>query len=549
MSNAKPEPADLVIKSSKIYTVAREDFLDGALAIGGNLIVAVGRRADVESLIGPKTRVLDLGDKMIMPGFIEGHTHIDGSLIKNSRVDLVGVGSQEECVNLIKKWADEHPEQDWIYGFGWHLSNWEDNAYPTKKTLDAVLPDKPVSVIDIGCHAIWMNSKALEALGLDGPPVDLKARFGYDGHVIRAADGSPTGLVQDGPLMLLNARSTEFIKTDPEKFMAQAAADHLEKGITAINEMWLHSDGDIYIEALKSLGDKGRLKFRVFFQYDLVNGSAANAVEARRRFSSDKLRLVGLKGFADSVWADRSASVIRAYGDDPGNYGHLYIDYDDWAPKVAEANRRGLSVHLHTSGNGAVRAALDLYQYSLDENGPGDYRNSVEHCDTVHPDDVVRMGRMGVMANVSPDFMAKTNKWKDSPCHYVYDQETRNWCRPFKSMLENGVALTYGCDCPASDFNPFTQIYRGAARVMDDGQPDGGFITGEKISVREALRLYTYNGAFEARMEDKLGTLEVGKLADLIVLDQNILEIPLEDIRRTQVLLTIADGEIVFDRT
>ncbi|MDR2079535.1 MAG: amidohydrolase family protein [Treponema sp.] len=540
--------ADLVIYSKKIYTVAKDDFLDGGIAVTGNSITAVGSREEIEPLVGSGTLVLERGEQMVMPGFIEGHTHVDGSIIKKSRVDLVGVESEGECVRMVKAWDDAHPEEPWVYGFGWHIANWPTNLYPTKKSLDRVLPRKPVTLIDLGCHAIWMNSKALETLGITGEPIDLKAKFGYEGNVIRDDKGEPTGLVNDGPMMMLNAQSTAFMKSEPERYMAEAAADHLEKGITSINEMWLHGDGDMYIDALKSLEDQGKLKFRVFFQYDLVNGDVENAAAAKKRFCSDKLRLVGVKGFADSVWADRSASVVRAYGDDPGNFGHLYIDFDTWAPKVAAANKNSLSVHMHCSGNGAVRRTLDLYQYSWEKNGPGDYRNSVEHCDTVTPEDIPRFGKYKVMANVSPDFMSKTNKWKDSPCHYVYDDETRSWCWPFASMLEAGTVITYGCDCPASDFNPFTQIYRGAARVMDDGEPSGGFLPDEKIPVKTALRFYTYNGAYEARMEDKLGTLEAGKLADIIVLDRNILELPLEEMRKAQVLITIADGKIVYEK-
>lgn len=541
-------PADLVILSEHIYTVSGEGFLDGAVAVKGNQIIDIGTRDIAAKWIGPDTRVIEAGGRLVMPGFIEGHTHIDGSIIKKSRVDLVGVGSQEECARMVKEWDDAHSNDLWVYGFGWHIANWTQSVYPTKELLDAALPDKPVSLIDLGCHAIWMNSKALNILGITSEAIDLKERFGYSGHVVRDENGEPTGLVNDGPLMYLNEQSTAFMKKDPERYMEEAAYDHLEKGITSINEMWLHEDGDIYIDALKKLDDSGRLKLRVFFQYDLVNGSAENAAEAQKRFTSDKLKLVGMKGFADSVWADRSASVVKPYGDDPGNYGQLYIDFDDWAPKVADANKHGLSVHMHCSGNGAVRRALDLYQYSLEKNGPGNYRNTIEHCDTVTPEDIARFGAYGVLANVSPDFMAKTNKWKDSPCHYVYDDETRTWCWPFRSLQKSGAVITYGCDCPASDFNPFTQIYRGAERVMDDGEPSGGFLPEEKIAVKDALRFYTYNGAYEAGMENKLGTLETGKLADIIIIDRNIPEISPAEIREAKVVMTIADGDVVFER-
>jgi predicted amidohydrolase YtcJ len=271
-------------------------------------------------------------------------------------------------------------------------------------------------------------------------------------------------------------------------------------------------------------------------------------VEARKLFNTDKLRLIGLKAIADSVWADRSAAVLREYKGDPGNFGQLYLDPKVWGDKIAEGNKHGLSTHLHCSGNRAVRASLDVYEESIRRNGSGDYRNTIEHCDTIHPDDIPRFAKLGVLANVAPDFMYKTNRWKDSPCHTVYDDETRSWCWPFHSLIETGAVVTYGCDSPASTLDPLVQIFRAANRVMEDGEPKGGFIPSEKVSARDALKCYTYNSAYEARMEDKLGTLEEGKYADIIVLDRDIVEIDPLEIRNASVVMTIADGQLVYQK-
>lgn len=540
--------ADFVIFSNSIHTIADPTPISGGVAVRGNFIEKVASRAEIEQLVGPQTQVYDVGDQMVMPGFIEGHTHIDGPLFLATRVNLIGVTSEQECVSLTKKWADEHPEDEWVFGFGWCAANWNGAPEPTKASLDAVIPDRPVFLQDIGCHAGWLNTAGLKKLGIGRDEMDLEARFGYDGKIRYDSDGEPIGYIQDGPVLAMMDEFQKSISGNIPDFLERSLHLFAEKGVTAINDMWLYQDDSLYVKGLNQLLQEDRLPARVFFQYHLLLNDVSHVAEVKQTYQTDKLRLVGLKAIADSVWCDRSAYNLREYKGTPGNHGNLYLNRETWGPKIAEGNRLGLPTHLHSSGNGTVRAALDVYEEALQINGPGDYRNTIEHCDTIHPDDIPRFAKLGVLANVTPDFMYKTNCWKDSPVHTVYDEETAKWCWPFASLLASGAVVTFGCDAPASTCDPLTQLFRAATRVMEDGEPKGGFLPHEKVSVTEGLRCYTYNAAYEAHMEDKLGTLESGKLADIIVIDQDITKMDPLEIRTANVVMTFVNGRLVYQK-
>lgn len=539
--------ADLVISSSNIYTVKDEKTISGSVAVYGNKILTVGTKEKIAPLIGPQTKVYKMEDKLVLPGFFDAHTHIEGPVASLNRANLYGITSREECVKIVKEWADTHPDEEWVMGLGWNNSNWEDKSFPTKELLDAVIPERPVYLQDQDWHNGWFNSKALELLGINK---DTQVPAAWGGKIYKDAKGDPTGYISDAQAMdAFYELFYKHIEENAERYLDISIREHLKHGITGINEMgpWMNERSG-FVRALRNFEDEGKLNLRVFLHFGAFQNTLEDIIRAQEKYQSNKLKVNGIKILIDGVWATHSGAMLKPYADDPENSGKLYYTPEELAEKVIAADKEGLYIRIHCSGDRAVRVALDAYQAAINQNGDRDRRSSIEHIDVVHDDDLPRFAELGVIANVTPEFMAPTNKWDDNPCLFVFDEEQRKEAWRFNSLIKSGAMITYGADCVGMSLNPLLQIHRGLTRVCNDGEPKGGFMPKEKVSVIDAIRCYTYNSAYEAGMENRLGTLEEGKLADIIILDKNIFEVPIDDLLKTKVVLTIVDGKVVYEK-
>ncbi len=536
--------ADLVLFSKNIYTVNKDENYDGGVAVSGNTILKVGSRAEIETLINTSTQIYDMGEKLIMPGFIDSHTHIEGPLSMKKRANLYNIKSKEECVKVMKEWADSHPDDEWVGGVGWNLGNWEDRTLPTKELLDAIIPDRPVFLQDQDYHNGWFNSKALELIGVNKDTPEGES----SGFIQKDESGEPTGYIQDGYVFhAYHLAVSKPIEENPDKYLPESLNLHNELGITSINEMYNRKNGDPIVDYWSQLEQNNKLNLRIFFHYCPFENSIETLKQDREQYQSEKLRLNGTKIFMDGVWSTHSAAMLTPYADMPDFAGELYHTPEELRDKIMSTDKEGFYTRIHCSGDRAVRVSLDAYEAAIKENPLWNRRHSVEHNDLVHADDISRFAKLGVIANVTPWFIMPTVKWENNPLHYVYNEEQLSELWRFKSLLDSGATVTYGADCIGESLNPLEQIYRGLTRIALDGKPQGGFMMEEKISVKEGIRCYTINGAYELGMEDRLGTLEAGKLADIIVLDRNIMDIPAEDLLNTKVVLTLVDGKVVYE--
>lgn len=539
--------ADIVLKGNAIFTSTSPELLSGGVAIKGNKIIAVEEGQKIDRWIGETTKVLTYDNQLIMPGFVDAHVHYFMGAISASEhmcTEIAESSSEEDCVAIVKKFSAEHPSEKRIIGIGWFPANWGDAPLPTKRSLDIAIPDRPVYLISGDVHTFWMNSKALEEAGITK---ELKTRSGEIG---KFENGELNGLLFE-PEAFMPAMAKvmdldkETMKEIHRDFLAHIAAC----GVTSISEM----SADDYTETtnknyavVKEMEEAGELTSRIHL-YTRLSGITdfSKALELKQRYFSEKLRLSGVKGFVDGVTSTYTGYLLEPYSDKPetSGIGVPIEPREEMEASVIAANEAGLAVRLHCIGDGAVRMALDLFESSEKANGSRGLKNTIEHIESIHPDDIQRFAKLEVIPSMQPYHLTLDLNEKISRI----GRERCRWEWPHKSILEKGGKLAFGTDYPVVDFNPFPSIYAAVTRCDDEGNPTG-VNPEETISVAEALIAYTASAANAYGRLAELGTLEAGKLADIIVVDRNLFRIDPHEIKDASVDLTIMDGIMVYER-
>ncbi len=538
--------ADLVIKSNAVFSGLTNSVFKGGIAISGNKIAAVGSDMKIDEWISADTKVYEYGDALIMPGFVDAHMHFFTGAFVSSKymlMNLFKAHSEQECAEMVEIFAKEHPEYSTITGMGWFPAYWGKNdPLPHKASLDAVVPDRPVYLLSADCHTFWLNSKALEECNITK---EMQVSFGEIG---KDEKGELTGLLFE---IEASAPANENAFNLPEHEMKTLQESFYKKiaacGITSATNMSaspvLETNFKEY-EMAAELEKEGNLTVRLHLYPSLGLDADLDRIKAlRRQYSSDKLRVSGLKHFVDGVTSTYTAYLLEPYADKPETSGFSNYTSEFYKKSIMNANKEGFGVRLHAIGDAAVRLALDSYEESNKTNNNRMIKNCIEHIESIHPDDIPRFSKLGVIASMQPMHLIlevdeKVTRIGKERCRYEW---------PFKTLINNGAILAFGTDYPVADINPFPNIYSAVTRSTEEGQQIG-VNPQEKISVAEALRAYTFGGACSINREDELGTLEEGKLADIIVLDKNLFEVSNEDIIETKVKLTIMDGKVVFER-
>ncbi len=537
--------ADIVIKGNAIFTAARPDLISGGVAIKDNKIVAVEEGSKIDSWVGETTKVLSYDNQLIMPGFIDAHVHYFMGAISASEhmcTEIAESSSEEECVEIVKKFSETHPSEKRIIGIGWFPANWHDAPLPTKHSLDKAVSDRPVYLISADVHTFWMNSMALEEAGIT---IDLKPKSGEIG---KFENGELNGLLFE-PEAFMPAMAKvmdldkETMKEVHRKFLAYIASC----GVTSISEM----SSDDYTETtynnyavVKEMEDAGELTSRMHL-YTRLSGirDFSKALELKKQYFSEKLRLSGVKGFVDGVTSTYTGYLLEPYSDKPetSGIGAPIEPREEMEASILAANAAGLAVRLHCIGDGAVRMALDLYEASEKANGKHGLKNTIEHIESIHPDDIQRFAELEVIPSMQPYHLTLDLNEKISRI----GMERCRWEWPHKTILEKGGKLAFGTDYPVVDFNPFPSIYAAVTRCDDEGNATG-VNPEEAISLTEALIAYTAGAANAYGRLGDLGTLEEGKLADIIVVDRNLFDVDPYEIKDASVELTVMDGKIIY---
>jgi len=541
------EKANLILKSRAVFRGTASQPIDGFVAVRGNKIQYVGSdAAALEQLTGSDTRVMDFGDRLVMPGFHDAHLHFYMSGLYASPYVAVSLTdtSEEQCVASLASIADRIPKDRWLIGAGWYHPLWDKPVLPTKRSLDAVYPDRSVCMVSCDCHTMWINSRGLEKLGLTR---DVRDPMG--GHYGRFEDGELTGVVHDTAASALYREVYAFTPQEEYDFYTSFIKTLNSYGITSVCDLSMVAlEGADFIrdDIYEKLLDDGRLTVRVSM-YPTLRMDLSRPKELMAKFTGDILRCQGAKQFMDGVSSCHTAYLKEDYANAefPGDRGKTTMSEDEMRQLILNAHRNGISTRIHTIGDQAIHLLLDFHQEVIDRYGYKPcLQHTLEHLENFQAEDIERMAKLRVLPSVQPAHaLLDTNGVeRDLGPDRVKDM----W--PFRRLLDAGSTLAFGTDSPVVEINPFCGIYNAVTRKSAyTHEPEDGWFPAERLTMAEALSSYTYGSACAANRAGSLGTLDPGKLADLCVLDRNLFTCDVESVPEAKAVMTIMDGEIVYD--
>lgn len=538
--------ADYLIRSGAIFDSISEAPYAGSIAVSGNRIQAVCRN-DGSEYIGPDTRVLDYGDQTVMAGFIDAHDHfIDGAVTASDHMlDLLPSTSEEEAVEMLLEYRKTHPAETTIRGYGWFPSIWNDAPLPTCRSLDEAFPDIPVYCISADFHTFWCNTRALQEAGYTADSTFEGGSLG------KFEDGTLNGLIfEPGAFIAAKNRAYDFTLEENRENMLGFIEKVVSSGVTSVSDMGAtdYYGGDPSpLAAMQDMSRDGELKCRVHLYANLGNYDDFTDVRAfAEENSDDKVSINGVKGFVDGVTSTYTAYMLDPYADRPDTRGEgcPIMPYDVMSAKITAANRAGLPVRLHCIGDAAVRFALDAYEESIRENGRHGLRNTIEHIEMIDPADIPRFAGLDVIASMQPQHLPLDEFEKITRC----GDERSRWQWAIRSLLDAKAKIAFGTDYPVVDFNPYPTLYAAVTRCFADGKPASNNPE-QKITLAESLIAYTLISAEVYGREKELGSLEAGKLADIIAVDRNLFTVPESEIQSASTVMTMMDGRIVYEKT
>lgn len=534
--------AKTILTNGRIYTLDPRQPWAQAVAISGDKVLAVGSRKDISSYRGPATKIIDLGGRLVLPGFTDCHIHfMDGSL-GLTQVILNGATTVTEIQKRVKEYAAAHPNEAWITGMGWTYPTFGPSALPDKKFLDEVVSDRPIYLVAFDGHSSWANSKALAMAGIKRETPDPP-----NGKIVRDKNGEATGALQESAGDLV----AKFLpKPSREERLAA-----LRLGMQEANKVGLvrvHSAGqdfewlDLYDELRRK--DELSVRFYVAFFLDPpeLTDDAINRIEtARRTYKDDWISAGAVKTMLDGVVEAHTAAMLTPYSDDPTQTGKLFWEPAKYKQVIKELDHRGLQIFTHAIGDRAVRLSLDAYEEAKETNHTNDARPRIEHIETISAQDIARFGKLGVVASFQP-----LHAYPDDDTLKIWarnvgpERAQRAWV--WHSIKSTGGLLAFGSDWPVVTLNPWPGVQNALTRQTTEGDPPGGFVPKERISLEDTIKAYTLGAALAGRREKTEGSVEPGKLADLIVLSQDLFKIAPTEIVKTEVLLTLVGGKIVY---
>ena len=545
------QPADTVLIHARVYTVNAKQPWAEAIAIRRDKIVAVGSSKEIEPYRGRATKVIDAGNRLVLPGFTDCHIHfLDGSL-SLQRVHLDDAKDIPEIQRRVKAFADAHPNQPWVRGRGWTYPSVGPTNLPDKKYLDKIIPDRPVYLEAFDGHTWWANSKALQLAGITretpNPP---------GGEIVRdPKTGEATGAIKE------DAADAVMMRAIPPPSREETLAAY-RAGFKEANRAGLvrvHGAGGVgvtisdlkSVDALEELRKSGELTLRMYLAYrvdppTITPSQFQEIEEARRRYHDEWISAGAVKFFMDGVVESHTAAMLAPYSDDPKFTGNLLWDPDTYKRLVVELDKRNIQIFTHAIGDRAVRLTLDAYENAAKMNGTHDRRHRIEHIETITADDIPRFGKLGVMASFQP-----LHAYPDENTLQVWarnaglERAQRGWA--WRSVERSGGVLAFGSDWPIVTLNPWEGVQNALTRQTTEGNPPEGFVPKERISLEDAIRGYTLGAAIAGHREQAEGSLEPGKLADLIIVSQDLFKIEPSEIGKTQVLLTMVGGRVVYE--
>jgi predicted amidohydrolase YtcJ len=523
----------MLLTNGRIYTLDAADAVVDTLVVRDGRVAFTGRRADVNAAPGEET--IDLGGRSVLPGLVDAHGHLMHLARGRLSFDARGLASEEETARQVGERAASRPRGEWMTGRNWDQNLWPSRQFPSKVSLDRVVPDHPVALVRIDGHATWANSAALAAAGIDRTTRDPDG-----GLIARDAHGAPTGLLIDTAQRLLQRVEPRPSDAQFDRAVRECLADCLAVGLTGIHEM----GAELYaLASYRRLLERGEFPFR---NYVAVAGRSASTWDHYRQrgpetLGGGRVTIGALKLLADGALGSRGAALHDAYCDDPGNTGLVLVPGEEVERLTLEAGALGFQMCVHAIGDRANTLVLDAFERALARAPRPDHRLRVEHAQILTDADVPRFRRLGVLPSMQATHCTSDMAWAAERL----GPERLRGAYAWRSLLATGVPIAGGSDFPVESPNPFHGIHAAVTRRPRDGQ-DHGWQPEQRMTRAEAVRSFTTWNAYASRQEAELGSLEPGKRADLVVLSDDVFTCPEERIPDIQPTLTLVGGEVVF---
>ena len=533
--------ADYIIKGTVLENTFDRS-CEGYVAVSGNRIMESGAGDIPNAFLDGNTEVIDCSgsENFIMPGFHDAHTHIIQGTLTDEGANLRNAWSEEEAAKMLfDEISSKNYDSFWILGGAWDHFKWKDRKMPKKETLDHYFPDRPVFLLNKECHGAWVNSKTLEFFNITKDTPDPS-----NGEIFRDEHGEPTGYLHEDAALNIIAQIYDVSDFEHmeivKKFMKRTAA----LGITSVSDVQIYNVMKYF--GSRELEKRGELNVRIHFCPSITE-KVDKLKYLKKMFYSEMLQFSGAKGFVDGTPMGYTGLMKSEYKDRPGFYGEATMEFDEMNAIIEELDKNEIRCRLHACGDGAVGWGLDFYENARKKNGPKGLRHTIEHIEVMDLKDAPRFRELGVIASVQPDHMPKY-EFSNHPFHAILGEAGNDHAWPFKTIEDAGGTLAFGTDYPIAPLDPLRGLFRAITRCTDDQIPEPAFGMHECLSRQSALRAYTLGSAFCNFREKDLGTLEKGKLADIVVLDKNLLRCDPLEIKNARVITTIVDGRIVYKR-
>ena len=549
VSISTTQDAELLMLNGKVYTVNHEQSWAEAIAITDGRIIWVGNSEDANQWQGERTRTIDLGGKMVLPGFQDIHIHPVHSGVSYQQCALFDVEGVELLQQRIKQCAESEPGE-WIRGGGWLVTNFAPSGLPDKKLLDEIVPDRPVALKSSDGHSMWVNSLALELAGINADTQDPAG-----GRIDRYPNSTePSGSLQETSAMnLVHIVEPELTQKELEAGLAYSR-DHLHSlGITAVQDAMLKlTPGDAYfgLPAYLALEERGELNLHVinamYWQNDISLEEQLPAFLKARDESTPYIHNTAIKIWQDGVIETETAALLEPYLNRGDQFvGELLNEPAVLNEAVTALDAAGFQIHFHAIGDRAIRSAFDSIQAAREANGKHDNRHHISHIQLFSPEDIPRFAELDVVANFQPLWAIEDGYITDLTIPRI-GEERGKFLYPIGSVQRTGARVAFGSDWYVTSANPLDGIEAAVTRLDPDGKTDEPLGENEEINLAQAIENYTLNSAYVNFLDVDTGSIEIGKLADIIVLDRNLFDVPASEINQVRVIATLFRGELVF---
>ena len=545
--SCESQKADMIIHNGMIYTMNDLNPTAEAVAVSSGKIIALGKYTDLDPLITPRTKIINLRGATMTPGIIEGHGHFYGLGLAKMQLDLSKTESYQDLVDMVSNAVENSKPGEWILGRGWHQSKWSDDnsdfvkGFQTHERLSEISPNNPVWLKHASGHAGFANQKAMDIAG-----VNKETEFGFGGEIIKDLSRRPTGVFNERAQGLISEKVENNLSEDSDlRAIELAVRASLENGVTSFHDAGI---GRRTIEVLREAINKDILKVRIYAMLTSRDTTLLNEWYKKGPeigTGGDLLTIRSIKINADGALGSRGAWLIDEYSDRPGHYG-MPTQSMDYVYSVAKQGiKTGFQVNSHAIGDKANREILNEYEKVFNEHPELaiDHRWRIEHAQHVAPDDIPRFGRLKVIPSIQGIHMSSDRPWAINRLGQKRIEES---AYVWRDLINHGAVLINGSDVPVEPIDPIASFYASTTRKTLKGLPDFGYEPKQKMTRIEALKSYTINAAYGAFEDQIKGSIEIGKYADFTVFSQNLITIPEEKILETKVLYTIVNGVVEY---